>query len=341
MYAGPTSKRASVGGGAGPRGFTLIELLVVVAIIAILVGLLLPAVQVAREAARRTSCGNNLKQLALAMHSHHDVYKSFPPGLANQWTSTGGANGNIHFAWGAYVLEFIEGDQIRSLTDSATTTYERNFRPWSTVTGSRQAPGILRCEEWAKAGEIPKLGAMICPSSRLATSEGACSYYGNGGTIPWSDSGARPGPYNGILFPLFQPNSRLPGTGVQLDMVTDGTSHTILLGERKGAHNYLIARHSSESHLSINHTTHMWHSHPARAMIQFTVMNSGVGSAAQLNPANYGSNHGNGTQFVAVDGTVHFIDNETPLEHMQALATRDGGGTVLSSGMTDAEYKFP
>src|SRR5712671_3528288 len=92
------------------RGFTLIELLVVIAIIGILVALLLPAVQAAREAARRMQCGNNTKQLALAMHNYHDVYGSFPPGRTS-------SNISAH----AHLLPYIEQGNLYQLVDFSSS----------------------------------------------------------------------------------------------------------------------------------------------------------------------------------------------------------------------------
>ena len=95
------------------RGFTLIELLVVIAIVATLIALLLPAVQQAREAARRTSCRNHLKQLGLALHNYAEAHRTFPPGyLYKPNTATSPTSNGTGFGWGAMVLPFLEQSQI-------------------------------------------------------------------------------------------------------------------------------------------------------------------------------------------------------------------------------------
>ena len=103
------------------RAFTLIELLVVIAIIGVLVGLLLPAVQKVREAANRMSCLNNLKQMALALHSYHDNYSSFPPGTLHLCPFTGSQYGGepALTTWGIELLPYIEQGSLYQQYDKS------------------------------------------------------------------------------------------------------------------------------------------------------------------------------------------------------------------------------
>ena len=100
-----------------PRGFTLIELLVVIAIIAILIALLLPAVQQAREAARRSSCKNNLKQLALALHNYEATYRLLPPGYLHKPDPGGSFANDMGFAWGTMILPQLEQTNLADQFD--------------------------------------------------------------------------------------------------------------------------------------------------------------------------------------------------------------------------------
>jgi prepilin-type N-terminal cleavage/methylation domain-containing protein len=113
-------------------GFTLVELLVVIAIIGILVALLLPAVQAAREAARRMQCGNNLKQLGLALHNYHDTFKTFPPALLNSghvsatYVAANFPEGPRNHSGHLFLLPFIEQNTLHSQINFRVATAERN-----------------------------------------------------------------------------------------------------------------------------------------------------------------------------------------------------------------------
>jgi len=200
-------------------GFTLVELLVVIAIIGVLVALLLPAVQAAREAARRMRCSNNLKQLALGLHNYHDVYDRFPSGQyfckippcinRNEWWQGWG--------WSASILPYIEQGPLASQFNFSLNLYDpRNVDLIKTPVKSFQCPSDV-----SRRAEIPPSGVATAPE-RLATS----NYCGNGGSFANSfetDIVANdPDWTNGVL----RRDSRH-----RFSEITDGTSNTFLLGE--------------------------------------------------------------------------------------------------------------
>ncbi len=202
------------------RGFTLIELLVVIAIIAVLVSLLLPAVQQAREAARRTQCRNNLKQLGLALHNYHDAHRVFPPGYVSDFNHPARdpdtLDGPTGWAWGMLLLPYLEQTNVYQ-------RFDQNLPCWSPVNqplAQTVIPGFL-CPS-ATGTERP---AVI--RDRSNTTLGLFSrstYVANvGHDEPWGYTVAD---HSVLANGPFYRNSKI-GTRD----VTDGLSNTIFLGE--------------------------------------------------------------------------------------------------------------
>jgi len=208
----PTRRRA---------GFTLVELLVVIAIIGILVALLLPAVQAAREAARRMQCTNRLKQLALAEHNYHDVYKCFAPLRTGTWTPNNTQLDSNNGTMSGFVslAPFYEQQQVYDYAKA------RNFAPiaWRTNFGT-----------WTV-----RLPTLLCPSDEEITR----GPFGNnsykmclGTTVKNNHTWWRPEP-NGIAYSLHKrsaqenPNRRRRATRIR--DCRDGTANTIILSERR------------------------------------------------------------------------------------------------------------
>lgn len=208
-----------------PRGFTLVELLVVIAIIGILIALLLPAIQAAREAARRTQCVNNLKQFGLALQNYHDTHKRFPFGKGSSYT---GAKGYARWSAHALILPYLEQANVQNAIDF-------NFPP--------ETPGMGGVIDFMppfenagrKNADVSRLRIplFLCPSDLKPTADwsGQNNYAGNQGSwlcdrgdAPAGETDTLPDEVNhGVLYFL---------SGVRIADVTDGLSNTAFFSEK-------------------------------------------------------------------------------------------------------------
>lgn len=200
------------------RGFTLVELLVVIAIIGVLVALLLPAIQAAREAARRSQCTNNLRQLVIAALNYESTRKEFPYGRRK---GTDMQNKTVS-QWGhiPFILKYIEEDATYSLIDFTAGT--------ATSPAKLQKPTVLLCP----SDYQDRMDAVVCAQSDSAwLGAGRTNYHGNGGNdtgrsydVPAVAPAADFREQNNGIF--------LTNVAVKMKQITDGTSHTAIYAER-------------------------------------------------------------------------------------------------------------
>ena len=315
-------------------GFTLIELLVVVAIIAVLISLLLPAVQQAREAARRTQCKNNLKQIGLGLHNYHDIHRLFPPG----WIAVDNGVQIPHYGingagWGTMILPMIEQQNVYNLFDPNLAIHDpANAAFIDHPLAVFRCPSDPQPDKWeisviphhSHSGRLPLL-ASDRTSFEKADHPGEvlvqlpiANYIGSFGTEELDGCENRPGTApvtvrgqcvgDGMLY---------HNSSIRIRDFTDGTTNTYMIGER------------------VTRVELGWYSTWVGMVAEGDEAFQRILGSADHVPNDpkahfddFSSQHPGGAQFCLGDGSVRFISEQIDHGLYQALATITGGEVV-------------
>jgi prepilin-type N-terminal cleavage/methylation domain-containing protein/prepilin-type processing-associated H-X9-DG protein len=333
-------------------GFTLIELLVVIAIIAILIGLLVPAVQKVRESANRAQCQNNLKQLALGCHNYHDTYKKFPPAIQmlpgvdrNSVYDGYGGNGNYNFGpnWVVLILPFIEQRPLYNTVSTSIRNYMINGDPgWRAIRGATIP--IMLCPSddgadapWNQCGGGWARGNYGCNAAGIHQPDSTGWNSTEGGRSP---SSAYTQSWVGL------PNSTTAGGvmcinyGTAVHKIRDGSSNTVLLGElRIGS--YLSPADPRGTWAlgfpgaSVVCANYCWDcttpndtndaSDDCQGAIDDPQHGMGAWTPCPFQQAQTRSRHDGGVNCAFADGAVHFIINAVSQQTWWMMHARDDG----------------
>jgi prepilin-type N-terminal cleavage/methylation domain-containing protein/prepilin-type processing-associated H-X9-DG protein len=288
------------------RAFTLVELLVVVAIIAVLVGLLLPAIQAAREAARRTQCANKLKQIGLALQMHHDRKQAFPPGARLH-----AQQGEVAIGWRVLILADLEQ---RATLDLIQPKKDGGAANWS-----------------------PRLSwndAYLCPSADLNAPANATKFSsytavtgsGRHETMDLDDFFCGDMDKDGIFF---------AGREIRIRDVTDGLSNTLAVGEQAAIFDHWMAGATQQGGTtpteiclgSAQNIRYGINAYPSPTDGYFKGDDNAPDGALKnmlVNHVPFGSEHPGGAHFGFGDGSVRVLPDATDFTILQNLATRAG-----------------
>lgn len=344
-------------------GFTLVELLVVIAIIGVLVGLLLPAVQSAREAARRMSCSNNMKQIGLALHNYHDMYKQFPLAVLGEGPSPSGWQRQA--SWLIRILPQLEqGGAVDGMTYGGTSfdlmnaTWAAPARQWQSMDSLRvpgySCPSSVLPKTWTfpTNAATQALGAPAAIEVQISDYAGNNGSHYRGGTLGQADETAewrRVGVIadNGFFGVKWRPGmgQNWPGTITRFATLLDGSSHTIAVGEqgafhgldndyrasaaRGGMWSCATGTHSGDltnyvvTRFPINYSGDRWEAKSSQGVV------SGAWANNQYNTSwgntAFRSQHTGGAQFLFADGSVQFISESIQFDIYTALMDRYDG----------------